>query len=77
MQEHVPTKGVETWQAGTNSTVKGRERRRTAPVLLRGNYTKKVTEAGERAAFSMEPPSTVSNSPRGKNGTFRRMDPVV
>lgn len=53
MHEHVPTKGVETWQAGTKSTVKGREQRQTAPVLLRGNYTKKVTEAGERAAFSI------------------------
>lgn len=73
MHEHVPTKGVETWQAGTKSAVKGRERRRTAPVLPRGNDTKKVTEAGERAAFSREPPSTVPDSQRGKNGSFTRM----
>lgn len=63
-QEHVPTKGVETWQAGKKSAVKGRERSPSAPVLPCGNCTKKVT-GRERAAFSMEPPSTVPSAQVG------------
>lgn len=59
--KHVPTKGVETWQAGKKSAVKGRERSPSAPVLPCGNCTKKV-RSRERAAFSMEPPSTVSGA---------------
>lgn len=54
--EHVPTKGVETWQAGKKSAVKGQERSRSAPVLPCGNYTKKVTGAGNALPFPLSLP---------------------
>lgn len=50
---------------GARSAVKGRARSGAAPVLLRGNDTKEVTEPGERAGFSLEPPAPSLTAEQG------------
>lgn len=66
--EHVPTKGVETWQAGKKSAVKGQERSRSAPVLPCGNYTKKVTGAGNALPFPLSLPAPSPAAGRAQTG---------